>query len=105
MWIRCGMCSVDAIKVVKSFRSLAYQSIVELALSVSGILCICVGNCVRCLCNLFVKVSMVVSIMSGNNNLCVHLCRQLSEVFVQLVCERFNGCFIMSGVWKELVLV
>ena len=76
----------------------------ELALSVSGILCICVGNCVRCLCNLFVKASMVVFIISGNN-LCVYLCRHLSEVFVQLVCERFNGCFIMSGVWKELVLV
>ena len=63
------MCSVDAIKVVKSFRSLAYQSNVKLSLSVSGIVCvcICVGNCVRCLCNLFVKVSLVVSIISGNN--------------------------------------
>jgi len=31
MWIRCRMWSVDAIKAVKSFRSLAYQSSVKLA--------------------------------------------------------------------------
>ena len=35
MWIKCGMWSVDTNKFGKSFRSLAYQSTVELTLGVN----------------------------------------------------------------------